>query len=185
MTGPSSADALLEFWKRQIEEGTRAWVQATSQARTADPLQVWRPFVDQGIAAWSAFMSQGPVGPDMLAQWKRFLDEWIAAWSKALEQAMGTEAFAQALGRHLEQWLSLQGPARQASAQAGEAWLSALGLPSRAAVAGLGRRMDDLGDRLEDVEDLLRAVAARLERLADQAGAGSAGEPSGAGRVEG
>lgn len=162
----SNADALYDVWKKQVEAGTKAWTRAMGQAPTADPVQFWRPFMDQSIAAWAALMTHGPVGPDLMAQWKSFLDQWIAAWGKALEQAMGTDAFAVALGRHLEQWLALQAPARKAMTEASEAALAAAGMPSRTEVTGIARRISDLDDRLEGVEDRLGAVMARLEALA-------------------
>jgi len=165
MAERSSAEALLELWKRQMEEGTRAWTQSLGQAQTADPSQVWRPILDQGIAAWASLMAQAPANPDLMAQWKQFLDQWIAAWGEALERAMGTEAFAQALGRYLEQWLSVQAPVQRGAAQAAEATLTALGMPSRSEVMGISRRISDLDDRLEGIADQLQALALRLERV--------------------
>lgn len=165
MTDRSSADVLFDAWKTQVEAGTKAWTQAMGQAQTADPSQFWRPFMDGSIAAWAALMAHGPVSPDLMAQWKSFLDQWIAAWSKALEQAMGTEAFAAALGRHLEQWLALQAPVRRATAEMSEAALAAAGMPSRAEVTGIARRISELDDRLEGLEDKLGIVIARLEAL--------------------
>ncbi|MGQ0549938.1 MAG: poly(R)-hydroxyalkanoic acid synthase subunit PhaE [Armatimonadota bacterium] len=166
MAERSNTDVLFDAWKKQVETGTKAWTQAIGQAQTADPSQFWRPFMDGGIAAWAALMAQGPVSPDLMAQWKSFLDQWIAAWGKALEQAMGTEAFAAALGRHLEQWLALQAPVRMAAAEASEAALGAMGMPSRAEVTGIARRISDLDDRLEGLEDKLGTVIARLDTLA-------------------
>ncbi len=180
MTEKTNADAVFDVWKRQIEAGTKAWTQAMGQTQTADPSQFWRPFMDGGIAAWAALMAQGPVSPDLMTQWKSFLDQWIAAWGKALEQAMGTEAFASALGRHLEQWLALQAPARKAVVEAGEAALAAAGMPSRADVTGIARRMSDLDDRLDGLEDQLGDVLARLDSLAAALGT-RAGAPAAAG----
>lgn len=180
MAERSNTDVLFDAWKKQIETGTKAWTQAMGQAQTVDPAQFWRPFMDGSIAAWAALMSQGPVSPDLMAQWKTFLDEWIAAWGKALEQAMGTETFAAALGRHLEQWLVLQAPIRKAAADAGEATLGAMGMPSRADVTGIARRISDLDDRLEGLEDKLGAVMARLDGLAAALGGrGAAGAQRG------
>jgi hypothetical protein len=169
MTERSSADALFDLWKQQIEAGTkawtRAWTQPGGQTQAPDPSQFWRPFMDQGIAAWASLMAQGPVSPDLMAQWKQFLDQWISAWGSALEQAMGTEAFASALGQHLEQWLALQGPARKAAVEASEAALGAMGMPSRAEVTGIARRITELDDRLEGLEDRLGTVISRLDDL--------------------
>ncbi len=165
MAGDQPTQALFDLWKKQIEEGTQAWARTMGQAQGADPSQFWRPFMDQGVAAWGKLFTQGPVTPDLMAQWKQFLDQWIAAWGKVLEQAMGTEAFAQALGKQLEQWLSVQGPAKKAADQATEATLSALGVPSRTQVVGIARQLEDLDDRIEGLEDRLGEVVARLDAL--------------------
>ena len=76
-----------------------------------------------------------------------------------------TEAFAAALGRHLEQWLALQAPVRRATAEMSEVALAAAGMPSRAEVTGIARRISELDDRLEGLEDKLGVVIARLEAL--------------------
>jgi hypothetical protein len=171
MAEEASTQALFDLWKRQVEEGTQAWARLVGQMGQSaqrpfpDPLEFWRPFMDQGIATWSRLLLESPPGPEVLTQWKQFLDHWIQAWGKVLEQAMGTEAFAQALGKLLDQWLSLQGPLRKASEQSAEATLQALGLPSRTQVVGIARQMLDLEDRIEGVEDRLGALMARLDEV--------------------
>jgi ubiquinone biosynthesis protein UbiJ len=121
--------------------------------------------VDQGIAAWSKLLTQGPPTPDLMAQWKQFLDQGIAAWGKVLEQAMGAEVFAKVLGKQLEQWLSLQGPARKAADQMTEATLAALGIPSRTQVAGIAQQITDLKDRIESLEDKLGTLLSTIDIL--------------------
>jgi len=122
---------------------------------------IWRPFMDQGIAAWAALMARGPVSPDLMAQWKQFLDKWIASWGKALEQAMGTEAFAQALGRYLEQWTAVQATAQKASADMAQA----LGMPSRAQLSNVVRQVTDMEERIEVLTDQVGALTSRIESL--------------------
>ena len=123
-----------------MDEGTQAWLRMVGQPPTAgapavlDPQAFWKPFMDQGIAAWSKVMTQGPASPELMTQWKQFLDQWIAAWSRALEQAMGTESFAKLLGKQLEGFLAGAGPAKKAAAEQQEARLAGLGMPSRAQV---------------------------------------------------
>jgi hypothetical protein len=165
MAEDSSTQALFDLWKKQIEEGTQAWLRTVGQSQAVDPALFWRPFMDPAIAAWSKLLTQGPASPDLLSQWKQFLDQWIAAWGKVLEQAMGTEAFAQALGRYLDQWLALQAPAKKAAAESTEAVLSALGIPSRAQMAGLTRQLVDLEDRIEGLEDRFGALMVRMDDL--------------------
>jgi hypothetical protein len=135
-------------------------------AAAPDPTAFWRPFVDQGIAAWSRVMTQGGVSPDLLAQWKQFLDQWIAAWSRALEQAMGTEAFAQALGKQLEATLNVASPVKKAAEQHIEATLAGLGVPSRSQVTGIARQIVQLEEKVEGLEDRLETVLRRLGELA-------------------
>jgi len=162
MADDRNTQALFDFWKKQIEEGTQAWARMMGQPQAtttpADLTQLWQPFMDQGIAAWSKLLTQGPPTPDLMAQWKQFLDQWIAAWGKVLEQAMGTETFAQALGKQLDQWLSVQGPTKNAADQATEATLAALGVPSRTQVAGIAQQIEDLEDRIEAIQDRLDAL---------------------------
>jgi hypothetical protein len=133
----TSAQQLLDLWKRQIEEG-------------------------QGMTAWARVMTQGAPSPDLMTQWKQFLDQWIAAWSRVLEQAMGTEAFAQTLGKQLEGFLGAAGPARKAAEQQVEAGLAAAGLPSRSQVTGVAARLTELEEKIDGLEDKLDAVLRRL-----------------------
>lgn len=149
MTQSAAADALLNFWKKQVEEATKAW---------ADPGQFWRPIMDPAIGAWASLMARGPVGPEVMAQWKQFLDQWIEAWGEALERAMHSEAFAGALGRYLDQWVATQGPVRKAAAEVSEAATAALGLASRTDVAAIARQLTGLEDRLDELSEQLRAV---------------------------
>src|SRR5574337_434897 len=171
MPDNSGTQALFDLWKKQVEEGTQAWTQLWGQLsqggqpQAADPFQVWRPFMDAGIAGWAKLLTQGPPTPELLAQWKQFLDQWIAAWGKVLEQAMGTEAFAQALGKYLEQWLSLQAPMKKVAAETTEATLQALGIPARSQVVGIARQLVDLEERIEGLEDRLGALMARMDDL--------------------
>jgi hypothetical protein len=165
MAENAGAQALFDLWRKHIEEATQAWAGTMGQAQTVDPTQFWRPFMDQGMAAWSKLFTQGPMTPELLDQWKQFLDQWIAAWSKVLEQAMGTEAFAQALGKHMEQWLSLQAPMKKAAEESAEAVLSAVGIPSRSQVIGIARQLVDLEDRIEGLEDRMAALLAKMDDL--------------------
>ena len=102
MADNTGTQQLFDLWKKQVDEGTQAWLKMAGQGQPVDPQAFWRPFMDQGMQAWSKVMTQGTVSPDLMTQWKQFLDQWIAAWSKVLEQAMGTENFAQAMGKQLD-----------------------------------------------------------------------------------
>ncbi|MEX2224273.1 MAG: hypothetical protein WEG40_21010 [Candidatus Rokuibacteriota bacterium] len=162
---------LLDMWKRQVEEGTQAWLRMMGQAQAPppaptpamDPQAFWRPFMDQGMAAWSKVMTEGPApSPDLMAQWKQFLDQWIAAWSRVLEQAMGTDRFAQVMGKQLEGFLNVSGPARKAAEQQIDASLAGLGIASRAQVVALARHVAQVEEKIDAIEDKLDRVLRRL-----------------------
>src|SRR6266545_2955398 len=131
---------LMDMWKKQVEEGSQAWLKMMGQGQTMDPQAFWRPFMDQGMAAWAKVMTQGAPSTDLMAQWKQFLDQWIAAWSRVLEQAMGTEAFAQAMGKQLEGFLNVASPVKKAAEH-------------------------DIADRMESVAQLKSAVYGLEGRL--------------------
>jgi hypothetical protein len=163
---------LLDMWKRQVEEGTQAWLRMMGQAQAPtpamDPQAFWRPFMDQGMAAWSKVMTQGTApSPDLMTQWKQFLDQWIAAWSRVLEQAMGTDKFAQLMGKQLEGFLNVAGPAKKAAEQQIDASLAGLGIPSRAQVTALARHVAQVEEKIDTLEDKVDRV---LRRLTDPAG---------------
>ena len=148
-----------------MEEGSQAWLKmlGTPQAAPMDPQAFWRPFMDQGVAAWSKVMTQGQASPDLMVQWKQFLDQWIAAWSKVLEQAMGTEAFAKTLGKQMEGFLNAASPVKKAAEQQLEASLAGLGLASRSQLIAVAQQLIQLEEKLEGVEDKVDAVLRRLE----------------------
>ena len=164
----TSSQQLLDLWKKQVEEGSQAWLKMLGQgpAQPADPQAFWRPFMDQGMAAWSKLMTQGPPSADLMAQWKQFLDQWIAAWSKVLEQAMGTDTFAQALGKQLEGFLNTSGPVKKAAEQQIEVGLAGLGLPSRTQVVALASQLVHLEEKVEGLEDRLDELLKQVRGLA-------------------
>jgi hypothetical protein len=169
----NTSQQLLDMWKRQVEEGTQAWLRMMGQGPAAatpamDPQAFWRPFMDQGMAAWSKVMTQGSApSPDLMAQWKQFLDQWIAAWSRVLEQAMGTDTFAKMMGKQLEGFLNVSGPVKKAAEQQIDASLAGLGMPSRAQVVALARHLAQVEEKIDGLEDKLDRA---LRRLDDGAG---------------
>jgi hypothetical protein len=163
MADPSQQ--LFDMWKKQVEEGSQAWLRmlGAPQAPAMDPQAFWRPFMDQGIAAWSKVMTQGQASPDLMAQWKQFLDQWIEAWSRVLGQAMNTEGFAQQMGRSLESWLAIQAPVKKAGEQALEQTLQGLNLASRSQVTSVAKQIVELEERIERVENGIQAILGRLD----------------------
>ncbi len=162
------ANELFDTWRRQFEEGTRAWASLVSQtpAPPPDPFSFWRPVLDQGLQNWARLFAQTPVSPDLLGQWKQFLDQWIEAWSKVLAQTMGTEAFAQMMGRSLDQWLVAEGPVKKASEQSRDAMLQTLNLASRSQLTSVAKQIVELEDRIERIEDGIGALLTRFDQLA-------------------
>jgi poly(hydroxyalkanoate) synthase III subunit E len=171
----NTSQQLLDMWKRQVEEGSQAWLRMMGQGPAAamppmDPQAFWRPFMDQGMAAWSKVMTQGSApSPDLMAQWKQFLDQWIAAWSRVLEQAMGTDTFAKMMGKQLEGFLNVSGPVKKAAEQQIDASLAGLGMPSRAQVVALARHLAQVEEKIDGLEDKLDRALRRLD--------GGAGRP--------
>jgi len=157
---------LLDMWKRQVEEGTQAWLRMMGPGQAApamDPQAFWRPFMDQGMAAWSKVMTQGSApSPDLMTQWKQFLDQWIAAWSKVLEQAMGTDTFAKLMGKQLESFLNVSAPVKKAAEQQIEVSLAGLGIPSRAQVTALARHLAQVEEKIDGLDDKLDRISRRL-----------------------
>jgi hypothetical protein len=156
---------LFDLWKRQVEEGSQAWLRMLGQGQPADLRSFWWSFMEQGMAAWSKVMTQGPPSADLMGQWKQFLDQWIAAWSKVLEQAMGTETFARAMGKQMETFLNASGPVKKAAEQQIDAGLAGLGLPSRSQVVGVASQIVQLEDKVDGLEDRLDALAKQIQEL--------------------
>jgi hypothetical protein len=165
MAEEDPSQQLFDLWKKQAEDAGQAWLKMLGQEQSVDPQAFWRPFMDQGMAAWGKVMTQGTTSPDLMAQWKQFLEQWIAAWAKVLEQAMSTETFAQAMGKQLESFLGVAGPAKKAAEQQIESALSALGVPSRGQVVGLASQLIQLEDKVEGLEDRLDTILKQLGEL--------------------
>ena len=167
----TAGQQLFDLWKKQVEEGSQAWLRMLGHGQPADPQAFWRPFMDQGMAAWSKAMTQGAPSPDLMAQWKQFLDQWIAAWSKVFEQAMNTEAFAQVMGKQLEGFLTAAGPVKKAADQQIEAALGGLGLPSRSQVVALAAQIIQLEDKVDALDDRLQALLDHVKAQSPAKGA--------------
>lgn len=97
-----------------------------------------------------------PVDPFDL--WRQVYEANERAWSSALEKAMAAPAFAQTQGKLLETLLHAQKAARDNM----RTYLESINVPTREDVARLGElivgleeKIDQLGDRLERLEDVL------------------------------
>ncbi|MDR7503146.1 MAG: hypothetical protein QN119_13170 [Armatimonadota bacterium] len=189
MAAPDPTQALFDLWKQAIEEGTRTWLRAVTQAgqaaagtaAAADLAQLWRPLLGQGMEIWERAARQGALTPEFMEQWRALMTRSVELWAQALERVMGTDAFAQALGRHLDQWLTLQAPLRKGLEQYNDAALKALGLPSRSQVVRLAEQVTALEERLEAVEDRLGELRGLVADVLRAVRARGPGEPGGAG----
>ncbi len=186
MSTSTPAQELLDLWRKNLEEGTQAWLRAMGQGSIPqapigvppaafDFTQLWRPLLSQGMEVWQKAAAQGALTPDFMQQWKSFMNQWIETWSKTLERAMGTDTFAQALGHQLDQWMAVQGPLRKGLEQQSDAALRTLGLPSRGQVVSLASQVVALEERIEGIEDRLAELRTLLKDvLADRARGGGA-----------
>ncbi len=164
MSGTLSSEELLEQWKQSMQKGIDAWLAMAGRAPQPDIPQYWMPFFNQGMAPLFQMMSPG-ASPELLQLWKRFLDQGIEAWAKALERAMASDVFASAFGRSLEQYLSTVGPVQKEMKKASEAYLRALGLPSRTQIAEMTSQISWVESRIEELEAKIEQVLAGLASL--------------------
>jgi poly(hydroxyalkanoate) synthase III subunit E len=168
MTEPTAATTqLFDMWRKQLEDSTQAWTRMVTQAApppSPDPLAFWRPVLNQGLEQWARLFAQTPASPDLVGQWKQFLDQWIEAWSRVLGQAMTTDSFAQLMGKSLEGMLAAQAPLKKQGEQAIEQAVSALNLASRTQLTAVAKQIVELEERLERVEDGVRAILKRLDK---------------------
>ncbi|MFQ5801492.1 MAG: hypothetical protein ACE5JQ_01185 [Candidatus Methylomirabilales bacterium] len=170
MSTKSSSEDLLEQWKESMQRGMDAWLAMIGQTPQPDIYQYWMPFFSQGMVPLSQMVSQG-ASPEILQQWKRFLDQGVEAWSKALEKAMASETFASAFGKYLDQYIGAVGPMQKEMKKASEAYLRALGLPSRTQIAEMTSqiswvetRIEELEAKIEQVLDGLASVQTAIEK---------------------
>lgn len=88
---------------------------------------------------------------DLLGLWKRALGAQEQQWSSLFDRALSSEAVAAEFGKVLAGYLELTRVSRENV----EKQLQAANLPTRADIAALAKRIDDLSNR---VEELTRAL---------------------------
>ncbi len=164
MSGTGWAEELLQQWRQATQQGIEAWQAMLGRTPQPNLSQYWMPFFNQGASLLSQMVKDGG-SPEVLQLWKRFLDEGIEAWSKALEGAMTSEGFAAAFGKYLDQYLGATGPVQKEMKKAGEAYLKALGLPSRSQIAEMTSQMSWVESRIEELEAKVDGVMGSLASL--------------------
>ena len=100
---------------------------------------------------------------DAFAVWRQLYDANEKAWTTALEQAMGTSEFGESSGRLLETMLAAQKSVRDNM----RAYLETMNVPTREDIARLGElvvgleeKSDQIADRLDALDDVIRAQSA-------------------------
>jgi BMFP domain-containing protein YqiC len=119
---------------------------------------------------------------DAFEVWRRLYDTNERAWSAALEQTMASPEFGESSGKLLETMLAAQKSVRDNM----RTYLETMNLPTREDIARLGElvigleeKIDQLADRLDLIEEAVRAVPAGPAGAAGPTGsAGLAGRPA-------
>jgi len=109
---------------------------------------------------------------DVFGVWRELYDANEKAWTTALEQAMGTSEFGESSGRLLETMLAAQKSVRDNM----RAYLETMNVPTREDIARLGElvvgleeKSDQIVDRLDILDDVIRTQLAEAGKI-DQIG---------------
>ena len=109
---------------------------------------------------------------DVFGVWRELYDANEKAWTAALEQAMGTSEFGKSSGRLLETMLAAQKSVRDNM----RAYLETMNVPTREDIARLGElvvgleeKSDQIADRLDALDDVIRTQSAEAGKI-DQIG---------------
>jgi hypothetical protein len=121
---------------------------------------------------------------DPFETWRQLYDANERAWTEALEQTMSSPEFEESSGKMLETMLAAQKSVRDNM----RTYLETMNLPTREDIARLGElvvgleeKIDQVVDRLDTIEDAIRAVPAGATGPAGPKGA--AGPPGAKGRT--
>jgi polyhydroxyalkanoic acid synthase PhaR subunit len=96
---------------------------------------------------------------DPFETWRQLYDANERAWTSALEQAMGSPEFSETSGKMLETMLAAQKSVRDNM----RTYLETMNVPTREDIARLGElvvgleeKIDQVGDRLDAIEEAVR-----------------------------
>jgi len=105
---------------------------------------------------------------DAFGVWRQLYDANEKAWNAALEQSMGTSEFGESSGRLLETMLAAQKSVRDNM----RVYLETMNVPTREDIARLGElvigleeKSDQIADRLDALDDVIRAQSAEAGKL--------------------
>jgi polyhydroxyalkanoic acid synthase PhaR subunit len=100
--------------------------------------------------------------PDPYEVWRQLYETNERAWSAALEQAMGSPEFGESSGKLLETLLAAQKSSRDNM----RIYLETMNVPTREDIARLGElvigleeKIDQLADRFDSMEGVMRSAA--------------------------
>lgn len=99
-------------------------------------------------------MSQQPATqqtPDPFAIWRQWLSDSERQWNAYLNEAMSTDAFTQAMAQSMDMFLNFQKTMNESMGR----YFTALNIPTRTDVLGLGDRLSAIEDRLVSIETTL------------------------------
>ena len=120
-------------------------------------------------------------GGDPFELWRQVYEANERAWSAALERTLSTPAFAEAQGKLLETLLAAQKTARENV----RTYLEMMNVPTREDISRVGElivaleeKVDQLDDRLEQVEAALRRGPESGEQAPERRTASKGGEAS-------
>jgi len=107
---------------------------------------------------------EGAQSGDPFEPWRQMYEANERAWSSALEQAMGSPEFGESSGKLLEALLGAQKAVRDNM----RTYLETMNVPTREDIARLGElvvgleeKVDQIGDRLDAIEDAVRPRPAK------------------------
>ncbi|GAC1330151.1 MAG: hypothetical protein NVSMB2_28900 [Chloroflexota bacterium] len=110
---------------------------------------------------------------DPFELWRQIYETNERAWNAVLEQTVNTPAFAESSGKILETFLSAQKTVRDNM----RAYLEQINLPTREDIARLGElivsleeKVDQLDDRLANLERSVSTATSASAKMADQLG---------------
>lgn len=107
-----------------------------------------------------------PSPPDPVAAWRQWVDTTEKQWNDLLGEAMGTEEFAAGLGQNLDVFLHIQRVMNETMGS----YLSAVNVPTRTDVLGLGERLVGVEARLAAIEAQLALALNALGQISAGAG---------------
>src|SRR5207244_10947376 len=111
--------------------------------------------------------------PDPFEVWRQIYETNERAWNAVLERTVKNPSFAESSGKILETFLSAQKTVRDNM----RSYLEQINLPTREDIARLGElivsleeKVDQLDDRLANIERSISAAASAAAKMGDQLG---------------